>query len=392
MMMQTKRVRCPYCDGLLSLPEHLRGTLVRCGRCRRVFRLPQESIVPDETIFGWLTEPSEQQDKRADTLAPFTVDGKRHKTGLEQLTESGNKTRDAAPRAGKTRSQLRLLSLDQRGALLEFPAHYLRRADFRSAIPRVCIHCLGQVHLSAHLIIFAQELHDSFSLEAEYRAGKLTIPHEQLSDLYGDKLLQELPEVPNVPPPANLPMPYWLCDMCSGAGEISGQIRVDPATGEGTCRLFIRNIQIAASFFATIAGTEDEDYKKFVEFARHSQQDRWGALQTVVRHRLEQWFKPTSDERFLAYIPDQSRARTESGIAGLIITTRRLIYRRPPILQELSIDSPVNIEIRSQLSGKGKSASISAPNFKPRLISIDRKGEMALRRALSEAHFKATWQ
>ncbi len=369
--MPARRVKCPSCSGVLSLPATVRNCAVRCGLCRRTFRLPKEVPVPDDTIFGWLHSPEDNEDERAGTLVPMSG-------------EASRKADEAS------RSKIRLVSLERRGAMFEFPAKYLRQVKFRCAIPRVCIHCLGRAHLSAHLIIFAPQLRDSFSLEAEHHAGKLTIPQKEIGGLCDKELLQHLPEIPNVPPPANLPMPYWVCDLCSGTGAISGQITVDQESGHGHCRLFMRNLRIAGSFLGAVTGTHGQDFARFVEFAKRAKADRWDALPTVVRHRLEQWFKPSGDERFVAYIPDRARARTEDGMAGVIISTCRLIYHRHSVHQELSSDKPVTFQMSAS---RGKEiATISAEGFKARPILLDREGEIALRKAILEGHFKAFWR
>ncbi len=362
----------------MSLPIDVHDCAVRCGLCRRIFHLPKDIPVPEDTIFGWLhrSEDDEDRDERADTLAPIPDKPPRREDQA------------AAPRTGQSR--MRLVSLERAGALFEFPAEYLREGKFRCSIPRVCIHCLGRAHLSAHLIIFAPQLRDSISLEAEHKAGQLIIPQDRLGGITGEELLQYLPEIPSIPAPANLPMPYWVCDLCSGTGAISGQIKVDQASGHGHCRLFIQNIQIAASFLGAVAGTHHHDFARFVEFAKRAKADRWDALPTVIRHRLEQWFKPVGDERFIAYIPDRNRSRTEDGMAGVIISTRRLIYRRPPVHQELSSDKPATFQMRTS-QGK-ETATISAEGFKARPITLDREGEVALRKALSEGQLKAIWR
>lgn len=380
--MQARRVKCPNCGGLLSLPGDVRDCFVRCGLCRRNFQLPQEIPVPEDTIFGWIHQDRDEEDELADTLAPMP-DGRR----LQWDSSAGTVLVD---HDADGKRQLRVVSLERRGALFEFPSEYLCRDEFRCAFPRVCVHCLGRAHLSAHLIIFAPQLRDSFSLEAEYKANGLIVGQEQLGDLSCTKLLKRLPKLPDIPAPGDLPMPYWVCDLCNATGEISGQIRVDQDSGAGICRLYMRNLQVSASFFANVAGTKNRDYAKFVEFFRHIREDRWDGLPSVVRHRLEQWFKPADKERFLVYIPDRNRARTEDGMAGVVISTRRVVYCRPPIHQEFSVNSLLTLQMRT--FGAKKITTITASDSKPRPITLDRKGEMALRRGLSEGEFRTIWR
>ncbi len=376
--MNKRRVRCPGCTALLALPAEVRDCSVRCGRCRQVFHLPRKILVPEDTILGWLLIPDRHtHDDLADTLVPLASAPPSPAPGPSSTQR----------RAGKP---MRLVSLGRRGAVFEFSASLLRSTTFRCSMPRVCVHCLARTRLSAHLVIYTPRLRDSISLEAEHRAGQLSTAQDQLVGYYGKDLLARLPEVPNVPPPANLPMPYWLCDLCSGAGEISGRIQVDPATGRGVCRLAIRNLQVAAAFFASVGAEGTGDYAKIREFLHRLREDRWDALPSVVRHRIEQWFRPGIKEHFLAYVPDRHFGRSEDGVAGVVLSDRRLVYHRPPLHQELPNPGPLGLEVRQ--AGDKSVVTIGGPAGKPRPITVDRRGITLLRRALSEGGFRSAWR
>ncbi|KKM05480.1 hypothetical protein LCGC14_1753730, partial [marine sediment metagenome] len=277
-----------------------------------------------------------------------------------------------------------------RGALLEFPADHLRREEFRGAIPRVCIHCAAQAHLSAHLVIYTSQLRDSVSLEDEHAAGQLSIPQDEVGISQGLDLLKLLPEVPNVPEPGNRPMPYWVCDLCRGAGWISGQIQVNSKTGKGFCRLFFRNLKIALNFFAATAGKDSKHYRKLATFYEHTEEDPWDALPSVVRHRVEQWFRPKGKEQFLAYVPDRAFVRTQDGMNGLVISDQRLVYHHPPRHQESPAKNELTLQTR--LADGKEIATVEAAGFKRRSITLDRAGRMLFRRALSKGGFTAQWR
>jgi hypothetical protein len=370
--MGARRIKCPSCQTVLSLPAELNARTVRCGSCRNAFGVPAQEVQQqpglDDTVLGWLGDGLQRDEPSpGDTIGP------------------------AEPRKSRSRSRagIRLVSLDPRSALFEFPADRLQSAEFRCAIPRKCIHCQGRAHLSAHLVIFTGQLKDSISLEAEHRAGQLTIPQEKLAGLSGTDVLEKLPNVPNVPSPANLPMPYWVCDLCNGAGAISGQIQVNSQTGKGICRLSFRNLWIAMGFFENAGGTGTKDHEKFSEYLRHVEIDRWDELPPAVRHRVQQWYKPKQGERFLAYIPDRTRRRSEDGMAGLVVSSSRLIYNRPPLYYEVPNGTAFTVMVRR---GEGSEvATINAPDLKPRSITCDRRGIMLFRRSLSEGRFQAKW-
>ena len=377
--MAKRRVKCPKCGAVLSVPASVGNCPARCGRCREAFRLPPVQPQVEDTIAGWLSD-------EVDSDAPAGTD-----TAAEAPPAVVNEPAAKAPQPKATPPAqcVRLVSLERRGAMFEFPADCLRQDEFRCFIPRVCIHCRTRAHLSAHLIIFTGQLKDSISLEAEHKAGHLSIPQDQLGNRSGPDLLALLPEVPSVPAPANLPMPYWVCDLCSGAGEISGQIQVNAATGRGLCRLFIRNLSVAHEFFTDAGGQGTADCAKMAEFLKHFEEDRWDALPSVVRHRMEQWFRPKDDERFLTYVPDRSFVRTEDGMNGLVVSTHRLLFHHPPIHQELTVETPVTFQLQN--AGGKDVLSIDAAKWKRRSITLDRSGLIKLRQSLAKSNFKAKW-
>ena len=158
-------------------PEGLEGVAVRCGVCRTPFKIPAPKIVADDTIAGWLDDDPDV-DLSAQTAAPFG-----------EMAEGISKD-PPTPKAedkpkGMSGKRLRVVSLERRGVLFEFPAELLRRDAFRCAIPRRCTHCQAKGNLSAHIVIFTSELRDSISLEAEHKAGHLTIPQGDLGDGQG---------------------------------------------------------------------------------------------------------------------------------------------------------------------------------------------------------------
>ncbi len=377
--MPDKRVKCPRCDKTLGLPADFTEGKIRCPACRGVFRVrrSKKKISLDETVAGWLMDDSAKP-ASAERAAP----------AAPQATEAPPaRTAPAQPATCP-----RLVAVDRSGALFEFPAAFLRSPQFRCSIPRACIHCTARTHLAAHVVIFTPQLRDSISLEAEHAAGRLSLPQDKIGSAQGVAVLQLLPEVPGVPPPGNLPMPYWVCDMCRGEGWISGQIQVNTATGQGFCRLRMRNLKIALGFFGNAGGEGCEDYERLKHFVEHTEQDPWDALPTVVRHRVEQWFRPNAKEgeQFLAYVPDRAFVRTEDGMNGLVISNRRLVYHHPPRHQECPRQTELTIQLRI---AEGKEiVSIEAAGFKKRSVTLDRGGMMLFRRALSKGGFKAKWR
>jgi len=378
--MVIERVQCPACGALLGTTPECFDKPVRCGRCQHRFRLsarPIRAAVPDETIASWLTA------EQAAEMAEAAPSQPTHPQ--EDETPSGGTA--VLPALG---DGLRLVRIDHGGALFEFPSSCLMSEAFRCSMPRRCLGCSARAHLRAHVIIFATELTDSISLEAEHSAGALVLSEAEVRDLSGRELLGRLGGMPNVPAPGNLPMPYWLCDMCSGAGAISGQIKIHSGTGEGLCRLRLRNLRRAEEFLIAVGKEDTPCHETLLEKINATAEKPWDQLPDVVQHRIQQWFRPDGDERFLTYIPDRDHARTEDGMAGLVISSRRLIYHTDMRHREADVAQPVELTLATS-AGK-EALRIKTPAWQVKRMPLDRRGESRLRRGLAMANCRAIWR
>jgi len=341
--------------------------------------------VTDEAIAEWLWQGRDREDEGPGKRKPATEVP--HAVEKREFQEAGS--------SGETQvlpvltEQLRLVKADSKGALFEFPAERLADADFRCAMPRRCIRCSTRSHLAAHVIIFAPRLVDSFSLESEHSASSLAISGDRLGHLDGQELLDALPEVPNVLGPARLPMPYWVCDMCTGKGMISGQIQMDSTGSKGLCRLFIRNLRRAEDFLIRAGGQDTHDHSELRRRITASAQNPWDNLPEAVQHRLGTWYNPGRGERFVTYVPDRDLARTEDGMSGLVVSNMRFIYHTRLRHRESKISEPIKLQL-SMSTSKGR-LRIKSPSWDIKGFTVDRDGVSNLRRALTTAKFNAVW-
>lgn len=277
---------------------------------------------------------------------------------------------------------------DREGVLLHFPAKLLTESRFRQAMPRRCMQCGTRSHIEAHVIIFSGTLKTSVSLEAEHVAGAMTLACEQARNLSGQELLDSLPRVPNVPPPANLPMPYWLCDMCSASGAISGQLEPSANPGEARCQLFITKLKRAQEFLEAIGARGTPSFNLVAHTVGEIGESPWDTLSLVVQNRLEQWTHLGRDESFLGYAPDRDHARTEDGMAGLVLTNQRLIHNSRLRHREHNVDDPLEMKLTSR-DGM-QMLHIHSTRWEAD-IKLDGEGLVTLRRALAKGHFSVLW-
>jgi hypothetical protein len=375
--MTSRRVQCPACGTLLELPAGCCDCFVRCGHCHHRFRLPKKIQVPEDAIASWLAREEEPDDLIEPQAQPPPA--------------------PAPSEAGQTMvlpaisgHDISLVKVDRQGALFEFSADRLRESHFRGAMPRRCLQCGARNHLRVHVIVYGADLGSSAALETERHLSLPALTEPNPASLTNEDLLRRLPRVPDAPEPADLPMPYWLCDMCEGAEPVSGQIYADSQTGRDQCRLLISSLRRAEEFLLAAGGRGSPAHGQLIGQMNSIRRNPWDALPLRVQHRLQQWFRCASGERFVAYVPDRSLTRKEEGMAGLVISTRRLVYHTQVRHGEIAPSEQVELELA--MSGQRGTVRIRTPRWEAKHLAVDAEGIAALRRALAAAKFHASWR
>ena len=372
--MRLRQVLCPACGTILDVPLGKSDCFVRCGRCRFRFRLPRRIAVTDDAITDWLDEGRTQEQEHAAKreLRPEEI----------EATSSGTAVLPAI-------SDIRLVKSDNSGALLEFPTTRLNEPAFRCAMPRKCLRCGGRQNLAAHAIIYATSMMDAQTLEDEHATGALVLKGPDVADLSNDEVLKAMPKVPNVPPPADLPMPYWLCDMCTTGDFISGQIRIG-SEGVGLCRLWIGNLRRAEEFLVAAGGKDTPGYAEIHRRIIAMTENPWSSLPLAVQNRIQQWYRAGAGEHFLAYIPDRDRARSEDGLAGIVVTDKRIIFHTTVRHKEGKISE--KLEFQEVFVNARQCIQVKASAWEFRYLAVDREGLALLKHALVKSDANAVWR
>jgi len=374
-MSEQRALPCPACGVELNVPVNAVGRYARCGSCQHRFQIPPEEALDEDDILSLINEPDEGDllESVGEDLAPDDAEGTILAT--EAPTED--------------RTCIRLIKLDGKGALFEFPADYLANPTFRCSIPRLCLRCGVKTHLAARPIIYASPLVDRHELHTLLDTERFVLREPFTERLSNEQILERLPSVPNVPPPADQTMPYWMCDMCDPEGAIGGRIIENAKTGEKTCRLRMANPHRARDFLEAASG-RPEDIKVIQERCLAEQEQPWDMVPGAIRQRLRQWYKPNEGENFLGYVADRSLSRTEEGMAGLIISDHRLISHSQLRHREVPKDQPVTL--RLAMTREQGELTIETPQWKVSRMHVDREGIRHLRRALTLGGFQATWR
>ena len=147
---------------------------------------------------------------------------------------------------------------------------------------------------------------------------------------------------------------------------------------------------MAAEFFVAVGDIESESFRRLTTVLQRLHQDPWSHLPADVRNRLGQWYRHQADESFAGFVPDTELARTEVGMAGLLVSNRRVIFHRPPRHHEMAVTDPVTVILT--VHGEKNVLSLEWPGKrKPLSLTTDRAGVKALRQAFRKAGAPAQW-
>lgn len=393
-------IECPTCHATLRAPDTYINKRARCKGCGQVFVIKAASL--DDSVVSWLSDadekitddlsethpiPSIEDEPVASTAAPkpappapprpaappraarapvpivtrtpppaprATVAAADRYPGHQMgaaaappakssvMADSQPTVRLSAANFGPS-SGLRLSHVDTLGAFFVFPSRVLEDTKFRASMPRCCLACGVAQGLKTHLVMWTSKRagHDPSLLTQQDIVTALSA--EALHRLSADKLLSALPHVPNMPHPFDLPMPYFICNRCTPSGAIMTHVRPMLEQGWEQCELGIASLKRALEFVAHNLGRDHDDYACLEQALHEHKADAWRALPLPVRNRIEAWYKAAPGERFLCYIRDSDFAQAEAGLGGLVMTDRRVVFRKAKIQREMWMTDKLEI-------------------------------------------------
>ncbi len=328
---------CPSCSQKYRVPNSNIGMRARCKNCGQPFKILEEPPIDDETIFGWVTED--------DPSSNSVLGG----TGLfgqtfSEATHVPVRNRWVHP-APPDAPRVEFTGLDEQGAHFTFAPEDLRDRDLRCSFPHRCSQCLVRDQLEVHLIIWPEKVpgRDAAMInEAETRTHRKL---EELMDEHKLNWFQSLESIDTMPAPFKEPFPYCICPHCSVIGAIRGRVHTD--TGSEMCELIIAHPSIALDFYRNNGGRNTTGYKKLLVASRQRRDNQWKSLAVGVRVKLGQWFKPRSGEHFLGYYADRDFTQSDRGAAGVVLTDKRLVYKKYAALREYRLDHQGILEIEA---------------------------------------------
>jgi len=370
--MGTIQILCPTCAAMFSVPEEFVNKRARCKHCGQAFVIK----VPDleDTVAGWLSEElAEAEQKAAEKAAAekaFSPAAPPPVSAAATPGPSAQQPGAAGPidtSAPPPQEGLRLSHVDALGAFFLFPPSLLTDPGFRSSIPRCCLGCGSTHNLRVHIVRW-QSVRNEPKQKRDDEPAPATVGGKNLVGLPDKQLLEALPAAPNMPPPYNLPIPYFICNRCSPVGAIMTHVRPD-AYGREVCEIGVSSLKRAAQFLARNLGRDHEDFKRLDSEIKSGRANPWNSLPLAVRNRIVRWYKAGDDERFVSYIRDTDFAKAEAGQGGLVITDKRMVYQKYASHREILLSDPIEIIVANS-HGKYQ-ITVSSPKTKPAIIHGD---------------------
>lgn len=363
---------CPRCGQKYRVPRDRLGARARCKKCGQGFRIAERAPIDDDTICGWVTEDDPAHSSVLGSTGVLESPAPKPKEAMTRSTLA-QKPPPAQPRISFER-------IDELGAYFEFPVESLRDADLRGSFPHRCVNCLSRTGLLGHLLIWAGKLprKDAFNLkEMESRTIRRL---DELLFAYKGDWLNHLEPLDMLPPPFNLPMPYFVCEHCSAVGEITTHTLLHEQ--REFCQIGIANLALALEFYRNNGGRGTPGYQKLMVAGRQQRDNEWQRLPFAVRTKISQWFQPGESESFLGFFSDRDFAHAERGASGLVLTDKRMVYKKYAAQREFVLEKGGELYIEATRSVA--SITVSQPGERQAVLNSHPLAASSLAKTLSE--------
>jgi|GEM_PF-3053375 len=235
------------------------------------------------------------------------------------------------------------------GVELSFPESQLADPYFRSSMPERCVVTgdrRGAAALNARPMVFInkddQGDRQARAIETQYEIA--VDASYQHTDYMG-----KMGTVDGLLAPFDLPLPYLVSADLFEASLRCLSVRSDLQAGY--CRVVIPAAATAADWIANVNGTANEAWHYLQQHAGRLSCEAWVRLPHRIRDRISAWCTFGPGESFLAYARHADNTAGESGLGGLLVTDRRLIYNMFRKNVELPLDRPLRVRVRHEDNG-----------------------------------------
>ena len=226
-------------------------------------------------------------------------------------------------RCDPNRPHLVVNQCDQAGVVFSFDSTCLENDGFRTSMPVRCAFS-GE---SERRKLFARPMAFIDRSGARIRSPQeidskhtsVILPNQTPYDL-----LSVMGQIADLPKPFCWPAPYYV-------GPEHSQVWLKCTTrtrddGGTTCYVTVPDGPTALAWLANVNGTCGVDYSLLENDVGLMQNDAWKQMGDEARRRLNVWCHFEPQEQFRMYLTDGDFGTRDRGLAGLVITDRRMFY------------------------------------------------------------------
>jgi hypothetical protein len=233
--------------------------------------------------------------------------------------------------------------VSQEGVVFAFDAIWLEHVGFRLSMPMECIFTgnSSRNELLARPLIFE----DQCKMLGRSRT-ELEMRHEHhlIAGQTAHDAMRSIDKIEFLPKPFNLPMPYYV-DKKHTAHSVHAWTE-SPALGETTCFVQVVSGDYALHWLLRVNGAVGPEYDMLAREVASMWSGPWASLSELVRSRLEVWCKFVPMEHFRLFLPDSDFSRADTGLGGIVLTDRRLVYCKYKHRGSYPLDQPSQLHVR----------------------------------------------
>lgn len=267
------------------------------------------------------------------------------------------------------------------GVRLRFHVKMFDLPGFRASLPMKCIAGGEGKDLIARPLPWVDKATGHFvnpgELEARY---ELNVRAHQSPR----EVLQVMSAINELSAPFNQPIPYYVSR--ERAKDVSIHCETF-GTPEGVqCEVVIPSGPYALEWLGRVNGVCGEDYERLEAEVLKFEAKAWRAIPQEVRHRLGVWFDFQAGERFLGYFNDSDFAKSEAGLAGVVLTDHRVVYCK--YHHHGSFDLAEDIRLAAIVDGQFADLKAKLASGTRRMVRLRRSDAIALGNMLRKLNAK----
>ena len=209
------------------------------------------------------------------------------------------------------------------GVQFSFDAQWLEHRGFQMSMPRRCV-CSGadDGDLLARPLAFVDRSQTAYRSSSELEQ----LYEQQVGRRTAAVLIDAMGLIERLPKPFDNPVPYYVAaNHAAESLECTTQGRDD---GEITCQIVVPNHACALHWLERVNGVCGAEYELLKGEIAHLHTDSWDQLPHETRQRISAWCEFAPGETLRLYLSDADFRSRDAGLAGLVLTDRRLVFHK----------------------------------------------------------------